>query len=318
MPKDDLEEQDHPITTADDDTEPAEVSTEPDVNDDDGAQAGEDDAQKEARKVRRQNRYREQKEAAEEANRRLAETERMLQEERATRAAAQEAARMLQQHSAIQQQARQPDPWQEAFDQVDREARAIINEANRLKAENRYDDAAAERISQEYAKVQRKGQTLVVQQENARRDYYARQNAPNQQTQAAEAAVAARLSSEFPDVVAHPEAFPWAILEFQKRVGPEKQPNNWETATKVMNEAALRYKIRKPPPPDEVTRRRYSGVGGGSNGGTNGHKGGSIVMTGPFKQMAQARYKELAKKDPKLAWKKWAENEGKAIMEEDN
>jgi hypothetical protein len=317
MPREE-EEQDQAITTATDDNEPEEVSTEPDVNDDDdGAKAGEDDAQKASRNARRQNRFREAKEAAEEANRRLQDTERRLTEETAARVAAQEASRQVQQYAVIQQQSRQQDPWEEAFSQVDREARAIVNEANRLKAEGKWDDAAADRVQTEYGRVQRKQQTLVVQQENARRDWAARQQAPNQQLAAAEAAYAARLATEFPEVTNHPQAFSWAIFEYQKATKAEGKPDSWETASKVMNEAAMRFKLRKAPAPDEATRRRYSGVGGGSNGGTNGHKGGTIQMIPAFRKMAESRYKDLAKKDPKLAWKKWAENEGKSVMEDD-
>lgn len=311
MPKDafdDTEEEKKPKAS---DEEGKEVSVEPEERDEnDDEPAGETGESAESRAEKKRNRYREQREGREAAEKRLAEMDRQLQEERVARVAAQTAAQMY----ATQQQNQQPqqDPWAEAEKHVTEKFKFILGETNRLKLENRLDEATVSRLQTEWIDTQRAQQELVVRKQLWQQSAEQQRMAPQYEQQQRVVAVEARLNAEFPEVMNHAAAKAHAIGGWQQAMASGKA-NTWETAKEVMAATMRAFRLGRPPPIDDVTRRRYSGIGGGSNGA--GGTRATFRMTKAHEKMAEGRYPSLS---PELAHKKWAQTVGKKMLEEDS
>jgi hypothetical protein len=309
MPKDafdDTEEEKKP--KPEDEEEGKEVPTEPDENDDEPA--GETGESAESRAEKKKNRYRENREAREAAEKRAADMDRQLQEERTARIAAQTAAQFYATQQQSQQQPQQ-DPWAEAENHVKEKFKFILGETTRLRAENRLDETATSRLQNEWLETQRAQQELVVRKQLWAQSYEQQRMAPQYEQQQRVAAVEARLSAEYPEVMNHQAAKAHAIGGWQQAMASGKA-NSWETAKEVMASTMRAFRLGRPPPVDDVTRRRYSGIGGGSNGAGPGRA--TFRMTKAHEKMAEGRYPRLT---PELAHKKWAQTVGKKILEED-
>lgn len=305
MPKDafdDTEEEKKP--KPEEEEEGKEVPTEPDENDDEPA--GEPGESAESRAEKKRNRYREQREARETAEKRVADMDRQLQEERAARIAAQVYAQQQQAPPQPQQ-----DPWAPAENHLKDKFRFILGETTRLRSENRLDEAATTRLQNEWLEAQHEQQKLVVQKHLWMQNAEQQRMAPQYEQQQRVAAVEARLAAEFPEVMNHQAAKAHAIGGWQQAMASGKA-NSWETAKEVMASTMRAFRLGKPPPVDDITRRRYSGIGGGSNGA--GPSRATFRMTKAHEKMAEGRYPKLS---PELAHKKWAQTVGKKILEED-
>lgn len=305
MPKEPEELEEEKKPKGEEEEEGKEVSVEPDENDE-GPETPEN---RETRNEAKRNRYKEQRESREAAERKLAEYERQLQEERAARAAERAAAEFYVRQA--QQPQQQVDPWAESEKNVKDKFQYILSESNRLKLENRLDEAETKRLQQEWIENQQRQQELVARKLLWQQAQYQQAQQPQYEQQQRIAAAQARLEAEFPEVMNHQAAKAHAMGGWQQAIAAGK-PNNWDTAREVMATTMRAFRLGRPPPPDDVTRRRYSGVGGGGNGG--GAVRTTFKMTKAHEKMAEGRFPSLS---PEAAHKKWAQTVGKKILEDD-
>lgn len=313
MPKDafdDTEEEKKP--KPEEEEEGKEVSTEADVNDDDGEPV-EPGESADTRAEKKRNRYREAREEAKQAKETAAAFERQLQEERTARVAAQTAAQFyaVQQQQQQQQQQQYHDPWAETERHIKEKFQFILGETQRLRTENRLDEESTRRLQTEWIDNQTKQQELVAGKALWREQWRQQQLQPQQAEAQRFAAVEARLATDFPEVMNNQQAKAHAIGGWQMAMAAGK-PNTWDTAREVMAATMRAFRLGRPPPIDETTRRRYSGVGGGSNGGAPSRT--TFKMTKAHEKMAEGRYPSLP---AEAAHKKWAQTVGRKILEDD-
>jgi hypothetical protein len=119
--------------------------------------------------------------------------------------------------------------------------------------------------------------------------------------------------AEHADITNDPTRFQWAYARWQQ-LRAEGKPDTKEMSDAVFDEARIKYglqpKNRRGSRPDDATRRRLSGVSAQSAGGDQASA--TYRMTAMERKMATIKYDKLP---PKEAYQKWANNEGKRILE---
>jgi hypothetical protein len=151
--------------------------------------------------------------------------------------------------------------------------------------------------------------------ENARVATISDANRPqvNEQELMRKVALQAYLDSHS-DISSDPNKFKWALARWEQRKA-EGHADTREMADEVFDEARVKFGGRArnrigPQRPDPATQRRLSGVSAQSTGAPDNV--GSIRMNAMERKMAEVKYDNLPKEK---AWQKWANNEGKKVME---
>jgi hypothetical protein len=115
------------------------------------------------------------------------------------------------------------------------------------------------------------------------------------------------------DISQDKQKMQWAIARWQQNIA-EGKADTKAMSDAVFDEARIKFGLqprnRRGSRPDDATKRRLTGVSSQSAGG--GVTASKISMTAMERKMAQVKYD---KDPPSVAWQKWANNEGKRIME---
>ncbi len=250
------------------------------------------------RQQKKQNRFKEVEEA------------RIRAEERATAAEkrAEEAHTRYQQqlqHPASQQSQPQMSPVQQRLAQIADEKRRLHEHYNAVASQPGYDPKGPQ---------QREFERLAENLENARVAAISQASAPQfNEEEVIRKAQLRQYLNEHSDITADQKKFQWAYARWQQNIA-EGKPDTKEMSDAVFDEARIKFGIqprsRRGSRPDDTTRRRLSGVSSQSAGAAP--VTGNIRMNSMERRMAQEKYDTLPKEQ---AWQKWANNEGKRVME---
>ena len=250
----------------------------------------------------------------ERGNQRMSNLEQELEDERRRRRELEEVAhqRSLQMLQGPPQQ--QQDPLEAQLDRL-QEEELRLNKEYALARQSGLTDAQ----EQEYIKRARDVRN-GIQQTNAR---IARRGEPDPHQVAQYSAEQARVQSfmaKHRDVNEHPDrlnvggriysrASIWADNRYRQLLA-EGKPEGEATAEIAIEEARQKFVKGDHRAPSRDDRGRFAGAPRSSNGASNGGPT-RVTMTEARKSMAEGLYPELARKDPKLAWQKWANTVGR-------
>lgn len=294
--------------------EPVTINVAEEDGDDDAAERPAlTEEQREARRERR----RERKSQFEEARQRAEQAERDAQQARADAAAARQQAEQLSNWYRQQQQPQQ-DPFAAHERALQEEFNFLTEKAALLQQKGEMtDDKLADLRQRTFGVMQRQAGLAAQRQlyyQNAQAQQYQQQNAGNADAQA----VIQRLRMDYPDVLGNEKAWQYAWGTYNSALATGKvKANPWDTVQDIMNDTRRVFGMSRAPAPSEATKRRFSGIGGGTNGAARQSGPKTVVMGKHEKGMAKTMYPELYKKDPSLAYKKWARECGTGKDDED-
>jgi hypothetical protein len=259
-----------------------------------------------SRQERRQNRYAEQKAAAQEAEERAQRFERERDEERTRRIAYE---------THLQTQQRQQAPQQEADPEGDEILRI---RAERQSLHQAYQAKSPAQGSAEYSEFVKRGYELQDREDQAKYLRNQRIYSKNQQNvtvqDVAQEAHRQRLMATYSDVLgqnvaANIKQHAYAMHQALRAAGA---PDAEETVAKAVEMTRKQFRIGKqaaPPPPNETARRRLSGAGPGAAGGRA--EGESVVrMTRDQARMAEKMFPSMK---PDKAHRHWANTVGRKM-----
>lgn len=251
------------------------------------------------RQEKKRNRFREVEDRARAAEERAERAERAAQE-----------ARELHQRQLYNPQSgnvpqQQPSVVQQRLMQIAEEKRRLHEHYQAVASQPGYDSRGPQ---------QREFERLAENLENARVAAIAEAQRPqfNEEDLIRKAQLRQYLS-EHSDITNDQKKFQWAYARWQQNIA-EGKPDTKEMSDAVFDEARIKFGLqprnRRGSRPDDSIRRKLSGVSSQSAGAPVAT--GNIQMTSMERKIAQAKYDNLP---PKQAWQKWANNEGKRIME---
>lgn len=293
FPQDDAEE----LETTEPEVE-TEVEEKPDLPKEPADKNEAVEVQVQTRQQKKQNRFREAEEA------------RIRAEERATAAErrAEEAAQRYQErlHTPMSGQSQpQVNPTQQRLMQIAEEKRRLHAQYQAVASQPGYDTNSAQH---------REFERLAENLENARVAVITDAQRPqfNEQDIIRKAMLQAYLN-DHGDIAHDQKRMQWAYARWQQNIA-EGKPDTKEMSDAVFDEARIKFGLqprnRRGSRPDDATKRRLSGVSSQSAGASP--VTGTFQMTSMHRKMAQEKYDKLP---PREAWQKWANNEGKRLME---
>lgn len=123
------------------------------------------------------------------------------------------------------------------------------------------------------------------------------------------------LLQRFPDVMGVPQYAQYAAHQYQ--AGLTAGIASEQALTEAIEEARVRFKLKKPE--NQRDRQRAKSRLGGPPSGNIATSNGKRIMelTATQRKMAETRYKDLAAKDPRKAWAKWAKTVGPGLAEDE-
>lgn len=271
----------------DDDETPAETQAAPD------------------RAAKRRNRYREQTEARETA-------ERERDEAQARYRALEAAQTVARSQPAAPTTENKPDPLEEKLKDIQAKKSQIQKEWNEVVTmATKAGAAVSDEITQQYRS--RFDALTIDQQETVAERVAARRAAANPQVDPNHAAAVAALRQRYADVANHPDgarvagyaSAQWSALQYRLgRAGTQEEMDH------VFDDARRIFGLKRSPPPTAAAKARFSGASAGATGAapSNGKPAGSgeFQMTKATKSMARAAYPNLPEK---VAYQKFAQNQ---------
>jgi hypothetical protein len=148
---------------------------------------------------------------------------------------------------------------------------------------------------------------------------------PGQRVNLAEEALKAQLAADYSDIVTNNRHLAYADGLARQRSAQFGRGLSRQEFDDVMNETrrVFRLPTAKSSAPSREMRQKFSGTGlGGASNGTNGAGRGEIRMNEDMMAMAEAKYTHETDKNGKRrrltkaeAHAKWAQNEGKRVVE---
>ncbi len=267
---------------------PITVNLDDDEEDEAPRQAG----QRTPRDENRRNRYREQVEARERAERERDELKGKYSEIEGR----------LNQITQQLQSPRQPDggaqPGTHPAVAREQELRRLMQETSEefdmLSPEAKNKPEIRKRYSERYQ---------AYDTERQRLNAYIANGAPAQPQNQHQNNMQVMLMARYPDVMSKGEHFQYADASY-KRLIATGAPDNWDTIDKAMEETRRQFRLGKAPPPSQATKARYSGVGSGANGTASGGGSRKIELTKEDRVMARHAFPKLKQEDAYKAFAK--------------
>ncbi len=252
------------------------------------------------RQEKKRNRFREVEDRARAAEERAERAEREAREARERHQT-----QLYNPQSGNAPQPNQPSPVQQRLMQIAEEKRRLHSHYEAVASQPGYDRNGPQ---------QREFERMAENLENARVAAIAEAQRPqfNEEDLIRKAQLRSYLN-EHSDITNNAQYFKWAVARWQQLTA-EGKPDTKELSDSVFDEARIKFGMqprnRRGSRPDDAIKRRLSGVSSQSAGAPQAT--GNIQMTSMERKIAQAKYDNLP---PKQAWQKWANNEGKRIME---
>jgi hypothetical protein len=240
------------------------------------------------RSAERRNRYREQKEGREKAERDLAEM-------RQKHAELEGRIQQLQVQPAPQQGAPQQHPAIAREADLRRQMTELSEDFEMLQPEAKQKPEVRKRYTERFQALQSEQQRV-----NA---YIATGGQVNNPQADQQRQMQTMLTARYPDVMGTDQHFQYADATY-KRLRAAGSPDNWDTIDKAMEETRRQFRLGKSPPPSAATRARFSGVSAGASGSRDTQSGPvKIELTAADRVMARAAFPKLK---PQESYKEFA------------